>query len=323
MSDLRDVTAIFVTFNSADVIARTLQSVPPSMPVIIVDNASVDDTVARARKARPDAVIRVNTENCGFGTALNTGSRLAKTRFVLLLNPDVLISHAAVDALRQAADAFPRNFLFGPAMVNEAGEPVKPPRAPLFTPSHPLFKPLLRAPRRDAAPPAVGGEVGWIIGAAMFVRREALRAIGGFDENIFLFFEETDLCHRAVLAGQPPVWVPQARVVNLEGSSSGPPAARINYFREWHYSWSQFYLLRKYNLTRQLRMQWSRPPLYLAKLGYYLATGRAMKAAYYEGRLRGAIASLLGEPATGRQSPWAARAGTAVAARRNSQLHSV
>lgn len=323
MPHLRDVTAVFVTFNSAGVIARTLRAVPADMPVIVIDNASHDDTVKIARKARPDALIRANQTNAGFGAALNAGTRLARTPFVLLLNPDVEISAEAVAALRATAHAMPRNFLFGPAMVDCEGRAIKAPRAPLFAPEHPLFKPLRKRKCDLPVLPARACEVGWIVGAAMFVRREALRAIGGFDENIFLFFEETDLCHRAILAGQPPVWVPEATVTNLEGSSSGTPMARMNYFREWHFSWSQYYLLRKYNLARASWVQWSRPPAYLAKAALYTALRRPMKAAYYRGRLMGAIASLMGEPATGDMLALSAPAGAAEARRDKSLLRSV
>ena len=323
MPHLRDVTAVFVTFNSADVIARTLKAVPADMPVIVVDNASGDDTVKIARKVRPDALIRTNQTNTGFGTALNTGARLARTPFVLLLNPDVLISEQAVAALRGAAQAMPRNFLFGPAMTNRKGRAIKPPRPPLFASEHPLFKPFRKCKRDVQALPARACEVGWIVGAAMFVRREALRAIGGFDENIFLFFEETDLCHRAILAGQPPVWVPEATVTNLEGSSSGMPVARMNYFREWHFSWSQYYLLRKYNLGHLSWIQWSRPPAYFAKLAYYTLLRRKMKAAYYHGRLMGAIAALMGEPAPGEGLAPDLQSNAAQARRGKSLLRSV
>lgn len=300
---LTDITAIFVTYRSAGVIAEALACVPEEMPVIVVDNASGDGTLDLVRARRPNAQIIANAENIGYGRALNQGARAATTPFVFLLNPDLMLSRPAVEALRAAADAYPDAILFGPAVDGRDGTLEYAPRPDLFSRGHTLFKSLVGSGNFTSAAPETTCPVGWIGGAAILARREAFLALGGFDERIFLFFEETDLCHRAVLAGHAPIWVPHARVRHLQGASSGAPTPRSVYFREWHFAWSRFYLARKYaaNVPPWPRLVF--PLQYAVKGFWYGIFGPPRKATYYRAQLAGARAALAGRPADA-AAPW-------------------
>lgn len=314
---LRDVTAIFVTFNSSEVVARSVASVPADMPLIVFDNASRDDTLAIVRAERPDALVIANSENIGYGPALNRAVQEAATDFVFMLNPDVMISQGAVTALRAAADVFPRSFLFGPRMTNREGIADTPPRDPLFSRDNTLFKPLLHKSHDGVEIPHKHVRVGWIAGAAILARREAFLRLGGFDDKIFLFFDETDLCHRAVISGEPPVWVPDATVTNFHGSSSGQLTPSRIYFREWHFSWSQYYVARKYGHCSKFTDAMLRPAGLWLKSVFYRLTRKTKKVAYYAGRYDGAVASLRGRPANLSTSLWDAPPDAAIGSHRH------
>ena len=166
-----------------------------------------------------------------------------------------------------------------------------------------MFKPLTKQSwvRRDV--PDAPLEVEWVGGCVMLVRRQEFLDFGGFDENIFLFFEETDLCYRATRAGHLPVFVPCDPMRHLVSLSSGPITIDKLYFRQWHYSWSRFYLARKYSE----RVAWWQPLYYpllfaLKRYGYALL-GRKKKAAYYAAHLSGALTALRGGAAR-IASPW-------------------
>lgn len=304
MAEFGDVTAIFVTYNSAQCIGRALASLPSNMPVVLVDNGSQDDTIAQARAAaRGEIRIEAQTENIGYGRALNLGARCAQTPFVLMSNPDVIFDAEGLHELLSATDLFPNSFLFSPSVREPDGSLGRNLRAGLFTSGQPLFKPLVR--RKAPAPcrPTQPIEVEWIGGWIMLARRTAFLDFGGFDENIFLFFEETDLCYRATRAGAPPVFVPTTPMTHFGAASSGEVSDRALYFRQWHFSWSRFYLAQKY----ADRVSWWRnvvyPLQFWLKRQLYTATGVQKKAVYYAAQFDGALAALQHKPALV-SSPW-------------------
>jgi len=84
-------------------------------------------------------------------------------------------------------------------------------------------------------------------GACFLIRRETFLRLGGFDENIFLFYEDDDLCRRVADSGAALVYVPQAVVRHGRGRSSGEKPGRI-FTSRWHQAWSRAYVSRKYGL---------------------------------------------------------------------------
>jgi len=117
------VSLISVAYNSAGALRGLLASVPPGLGVIIVDNASSDDSVAVAEAAGA-RVIR-NAANLGFGAGCNIGMNAAETEFVLLANPDTRLDGAALAQLVAAADAFPDAAILAPMLCDESGVRVR------------------------------------------------------------------------------------------------------------------------------------------------------------------------------------------------------
>jgi glycosyltransferase involved in cell wall biosynthesis len=94
-----EITVISVTYQSAGLAPRLADSLRQFAHVVVVDNASTDDTVARLREALPRATVMTNPRNLGFGAANNLGVQTAQTPFVLLLNPDCNITPEAIQLL--------------------------------------------------------------------------------------------------------------------------------------------------------------------------------------------------------------------------------
>lgn len=233
---MSEITVVIVTYNSAAVLGDALVSVPDEVPAIVVDNASADGSarIAREHEAR---VIDAG-ENLGFGTACNRGAEAADTPFVLFLNPDARLLPQTLPALLADADAHPEAAAFGPCIVDSDGM-VELPRARTLLDDGPAMMTEL---------PASGREVDFLSGACLLVRRGAFLAIGGFDEAIFLYLEDDDLCLRLRDEGHALRLVPEARVVHHQGTSSPPSRAGLE-LRNHHTMASHVYVARKHGIA--------------------------------------------------------------------------
>ena len=233
-----DVTAIVVTFDSAHALPECLGALAADgVPALVVDNASTDGTVAVA-EGQGARVIR-NARNEGYGRANNIGVRAAESEFVLIVNPDCIVDRGAVAALVDAARRYPDASFFSPQIVEPSGRVFYQPRSLLATSlTNPGGKLVL--PEGEACAP-------FFSGACFLMRRDVFLQLGGFDENIFLFYEDDDLCRRVADSGSALIYVPQAVVRHGRGRSSGEKRGRI-FASRWHQAWSRAYVSRKYGL---------------------------------------------------------------------------
>jgi N-acetylglucosaminyl-diphospho-decaprenol L-rhamnosyltransferase len=233
-----DVTAIVVTFDSAHALPECLGALrSEGVPVIVVDNASTDHTVAVA-EGQGARVIR-NARNEGYGRANNVGAKAAETEFILIVNPDCTVDPGAVAALVDAARRYPDAAFFAPQIVEPSGRIFYQPRS--------LLASYLTNPKGKLVLPEGEACAPFFSGACFLIRREFFLRLGGFDDNIFLFYEDDDLCRRVADAGSALIYVPQAVVRHGRGRSSGEKRGRI-FTSRWHQAWSRAYVSRKYGL---------------------------------------------------------------------------
>lgn len=223
---MADTTCLIVTYNSASVITACLDRIPADAPVIIVDNASTDDTLRRVELSGRGATVIEAGRNIGYGRAANLGLEAVATRNCLLLNPDAWLEPSAVSGLEQAGQDFPDRPILAPRLVDERGRVVS------------------QYGEQGVAAQPGGADLETVTGCALFFQMDPLSRIGFFDEAFFLYFEETDLCHRAVAAGQPVRYVPGAEVVHLSGKSSGG-GQRGKLLA--HFEWSKAYFTQKHS----------------------------------------------------------------------------
>jgi N-acetylglucosaminyl-diphospho-decaprenol L-rhamnosyltransferase len=218
------VTAVVVTHNSARHLealglAFSAGTVVPTR-ILAVDNASVDDTVDRARAAGFD-VLETGV-NGGFGAGCNAGLRVAATEFVLFCNPDVRPSRGALERMLDALRSTPTAAIAGAAFREE----VDARRFSRITTDVAGFLPNRlqgRVRRFKEKLPVDHGEdhlvVDYAEGAFILCRVAVLRSVEGFDERFFLYCEEEDLSRRLGERGWQTLLVPSA-IVSHEGRSS-------------------------------------------------------------------------------------------------------
>jgi N-acetylglucosaminyl-diphospho-decaprenol L-rhamnosyltransferase len=228
--ELGRVTVIVVTFHSRHCIAPLSLGLKTCPHIVVVDNASNDDVGAVVLDHLPQAQVIVNERNLGFGAANNKGVAQASTEFVLLLNPDCLITPEAIHELVRVADLYPDAAMVAPQLVDRAGA----------VQLNLRWKPGTWAGKLDAVPE---GDVcvGFASGACMLIRRSAMQAVQGFDEEFFLYYEDDDLCARLSNEVGPIVVAAHARVAHYSrGSSAGRARWRAEYNRGYHHIQSKF-----------------------------------------------------------------------------------
>lgn len=221
--------------------------------VIVVDNASVDGSVAMVAEYFPWVKVIANGENTGFTRGNNQGLAVTRGRYVLFLNPDTEVSSQALNQMVSYTEAHPEVGVLGPQLRYGDGSLQSsrrrfPTLATFFLESTVLqrLSPRNRVLGRyyvlDRPDDAIS-QVDWVVGACLLVRRAVLDAIGGFDEGFFMYSEELDFCHRAVDAGWQVVYYPHAVITHYEGKSSEQVvaarhsrffASRVRYVRKYH-----------------------------------------------------------------------------------------
>jgi hypothetical protein len=231
-----DVSIIVVSYNTRDLTLAALRSIyaqtrDPSFEVLLVDNASRDDSALAVAQEFPQVALRALPENLGFGAGVNLAAREAGGRYLLLLNPDTRVLDHAIDRLVELADAKPERGIYGGLTRYEDGR-LNPSScwnrptlwsafaqasglSALFRES-PLLNPQPVAPERLAAKLA---DVDIVSGGFLLIRRDLWHRLGGFDPDFFMYGEDFDLCLRARALGARPCVFTAARIVHHGGAS--------------------------------------------------------------------------------------------------------
>ncbi len=227
-----DLTIISVSYNSAAVFLTNWKSFLDNtqFKIIIVDNASFDGSAQTLSQSFPKHQILKAESNIGYGRAANKGIQQCQSRYALLLNPDLKISEELVVQLLSAAlEDKDNTAIWAPA--------------------------LTKADFSGAQPVTIEA----VPGAAMLFDLQKMNQVGFFDENIFLYSEETDLCYRTRQKGYVIKFCPNVYIEHIGGSSSAHHHSLV-YMKSWHFGWSRCYYLskhalysRKYNPRRMYR----------------------------------------------------------------------
>ncbi len=222
------VSVILVTFNSKSTILHAVHSIPPASEVIVVDNSSSDATAAIL--ADQDVKLIRLPQNIGFGGASNVGAAHATREFVLFLNPDTILGPGAIAWLVNAARRNP-NGAFNPELLDAQGKSTNRP------PSRFLNRTSTR--KNVQVDPSIEDlEVDVLSGAALFCRRDLFNAVGGFDPNLFLYFEDDDLSLRLLNHGCKLIRCRRS-VVRHEGGASTSTSSALEQFKNYH--WERSY----------------------------------------------------------------------------------
>jgi len=206
-----DISICIVTYNSASMICQCLESIYGhehafSFEVFVVDNHSMDGTVTNVQARYPQIQVIRNRRNLGYAKANNQGIARSSGRYVLILNPDILVMRGSLETLLSYMDRNPDVGVAGCRLLYPNGELqlscrrfptlatflLRGSRVGDMFPRLPLMQDYLL--QRENHEEDL--DVDWCLGSCLMVRREALDQVGPLDGNYFLYYEDIDLCYR-------------------------------------------------------------------------------------------------------------------------------
>lgn len=287
-----DLSIVIVNWNTRDLLYHCLRSIQRAehalrLEIMVVDNASSDGSIDMVLRNFPDVKLLQNTENLGFARANNIALVRAAGRYVLLLNTDTLVHGKVLQNAIAWLDEQPDVGVMGPRLLNADAS---------IQPSCGMFPSIRNLTLQTLGITRIAQwdgyrMTGWshsytrdvevISGAAMFVRRGALKTVGLLDEEFFFFGEETDWCRRFAKSGWRVVFNPIPDITHFGGGS----ALRLEHTRDImlteamtrlhhkHFGYLTavlcFFILAVHNLSRAVL--WS----FLSIMRIHGATGRA------------------------------------------------
>lgn len=231
---MRDLSIIIVNYNKAELLKQCLESIYDNLSqnityeVIVVDNASQDQSVALIKDAFPHVTIIQNDHNRGFAAGNNQGLRIAQGKYIILLNNDTFVLANALEQLIKFLHENPMVGAVGPALLNADGYTIQ----------------VQGSGRGEkfwlATRPT---EVSFLTGAAFMIRRELLEDVGELDENFFFYNEDLDWCRRIIAKKWKIFYLPQAKIIHYGGQSTtlNSVKAHVEGFRGGMYFCSKYY----------------------------------------------------------------------------------
>lgn len=257
---MKDVSILIVHYNTPGLLRQTLKGIRSSAPrisyeVIVVDNNARMRIDRMVKKEFPDVKVIVSEKNLGFGKGMNRAIEEAVGRYLFVGNPDICLFPGVFEELVRFMDAHKDVGIVGPQLLNPDGS-IQTSCYRFMKPEVILYRRLPFVGRLPMAKRALDDylmadfdhqetrDVDYLLGAALLVRREALEAVGAFDPEYFMYFEDQDLCRRFWKAGWRVVYHPAARLIHYhrretaEGSFLSQlrnPLTRIQMESAWYY----------------------------------------------------------------------------------------
>lgn len=253
---MTELSICILTLNSVEYLKKCLKSIQQFPPdggyeILVADNGSNDGTVTMLQDEYPAVKIILNKENLGFTKPNNQMLRQAKGNFLLLLNPDTLLTEDCFNPQLDFLKANPDVGISIPKVLNADGSFQKQSRRGEATPIEvigyffrlgklfPKNKPL-NGYLVSWLPEDEVAEVKAVSGSCMFIRRETWEQVGDFDERFFAYQEDSDYCRRARQKGWKIMYVPISHIIHY-GGEGGSKAQPIKSIYQWHRSYFLYY----------------------------------------------------------------------------------
>jgi len=238
----RDLTIIIVTFNSAEIIDKCLKSFDNSKyDVFVIDNNSLDNTIEIVKNSFGLVKVIEKSKNLGFGRANNIGLNQAQTPFALILNPDAQIRDIDIEICLNHLKNNPQIALASPnTLSSDSFEDAKITHKEKIT------------------------YCDFVVGGIMFMNLENVKKIGFFDEQFFMFAEDSIISDNSISAGFKNAIFNDAVALHIGGKSS-TKTLKTHYRRFWHLGWSKT----KYKQKRKNKFNFYRSTLRIILIYFY------------------------------------------------------
>ena len=227
------VSILIVTYQSQDEILQCIHSIYNNIlnvefEIIMIDNASTDNTIKIVKNQFPDVIIQENKKNEGYASANNIGAKIAKGDFLFFLNPDSIMTDNTIEVLLSIYNSDNKYGIVAPQINNidgsfqfSTGETPTISSTLFEAYGMYLFLPKTFFGYRNASTKKTNIHVDWVTGACFIVKKEIFVMLDGFDENFFLYLEDVDICIRTKKEIKKSiVYTTKTSITHFKGKSS-------------------------------------------------------------------------------------------------------
>ena len=220
-----DTTIILISYKSEKLILNFIRKLPKLIPIIIIDNSNSFLLEDGIKKKYSNLEVFIKKNN-GVSSALNYAVKKVKTKYFLQISPDIIFNHNDILIYKKLANKLNDEFAaIGPRFLNVKKK------------SH---KQISKEKNYDS--------IGSIHGSCMFINTSCYKKIGCFDDNFFLYFEETDYCYRGKKINYKSYQTNRSKVISAGRSVDlSMDNEKISNILSWHFIWSKFYFNKKKN----------------------------------------------------------------------------
>jgi N-acetylglucosaminyl-diphospho-decaprenol L-rhamnosyltransferase len=266
-----EVSIILVSYKSNNKVFKYIQNISKKIQIIVVENSNNIELKNKISKKYKNVKV-ILSKNIGYGAAANLGSKFIKSKYFILSNPDIEgINIKIIKKIYNKAIKIKNNFLSIGPRIN-----------------------ITKKNKNNTLE-----KVKKISGSFMFFSSKTFNELNGFDENIFLYFEEDDICKRGNKKGLNTYIINNIKLNHIAGST--PENLSINEKKKikkllvWHFIWSKFYYYNKH-YGKILSIIIFLPIIIriVMRIVYYKIINNSEKKEKYEVRLSGLVSSILG-----------------------------
>ena len=269
-----DLTVVITTFHSEDKIYKCLDSIDKDLKILVVDNANDLNFKNKIEKKYQNIKFILSGENLGYAKGNNLGLSKVKSKYALILNPDAVVDKETIKNFFNLIKILPNFAILAPDIQNEK-----------------------KYSSNNLIDPQQYNEVNKVKGFAMFLNLSQFSTIGFFDENFFIYLEETDLCLRLKKNDKKIYTSPGIKFYH-EGASSHNHTINfeMELSRNWHWMWSTFYFNKKhYGYFKALaKVSGKFLSSFVKTLFYFFIFDNKKKKIYFQ-RCSGLINSIFGK----------------------------
>jgi len=241
MNNIHNLTIVIVTYRTDEkILTDCLNSIDPQINILIVENSKNNKFKEKLENKYPNLNVVLSGRNLGYGAGNNFGLSRVKTKFALILNPDVTLEQNFIKEIDKYLDQQINFHIMGVNYRNDTqwkssgffGE----------------FDKKIKLKHEEKSNHDSLEVVDWIAGYTMLINLEKFESRKLFDENIFLYFEDFDLCRR-IKSIEGKIYSSKdllAKHLGKKGSTDQDYNLELEMLRNWHWMWSTFYYHKKY-----------------------------------------------------------------------------
>tara|TARA_Y100000590_G_scaffold240406_1_gene270317 strand:- start:11 stop:883 length:873 start_codon:yes stop_codon:yes gene_type:complete len=275
----QNLSIVIVTLKSEQVIHRCIKSINHNVPIIVVENSDNEKFKNDLETKYKNVQCVLSRQNLGMGPGNNLGIKLTKTDFVFIMNPDTILETNTLEEIFLATNTL-RDFSIVAPISSD--------------PNYPNYG---KYDKKKISKENVPFKVDYIDGFAMILNKKKFINDNYFDENIFMYLENDDLCRRVNRKGGSIYIIPKA-IINHAGAKAVDSrfSEEVELSRNWHWIWSKFYFNKKnFGIFSAVR---SGLPSYcssIIKFLFFSILGNSFKKRKYFNRASGFYNAFIGK----------------------------